>query len=261
MSQEVPRGSADTAVSSPLPCLEQEAVLDRLLSDPGQSCWVLDGYDEFHRRLNSPVELPDPETPLPAADLVSALLTRRLLPGSTVLLTCRDRDVPDLDGSEDKVGQLLPWDHQQIREHVDGFFAANGKNPLVEVKIPAGLPETKTGFCLEGDGSDGRLGSEAADLLFSSRHLLALSSLPALCNICCVFLQRLLRGKRQTQEEERGGRPDVERRNDPNGAETSEIPRTLTQLYLAVVAAFLSRGGGGGGGGVDDRMHTSPSQR
>uniref|UniRef100_A0A3Q3BA05 Protein NLRC5-like n=1 Tax=Kryptolebias marmoratus TaxID=37003 RepID=A0A3Q3BA05_KRYMA len=179
-----------------------KAVMDYLVSNPEQSCWLLDGYDEFHGKLNTQNQPLDSETPVPAADLLSGLLNRQLLPGSTVLLTCRLRDLPDLDGLTDKVGQLLPWDHQEIREYVHSFFGVK----------------------------DGSLGSEAADLLFSSRHLLAMSSFPALCNICCVFLQHLLQEKGH------------------------EVPATLTQLYLAVVAAFLSRWPHGG---EDDRTNTS----
>ncbi|XP_037539229.1 NLR family, CARD domain containing 5 [Nematolebias whitei] len=228
----------------------KKAVMDYLLSNPEQSCWVLDGYDEFHRKLSRRDEPLDPETPVPAADLVSGLVSRQLLPGSTVLLTCRVRDVSDLDGLADKVGQLLPWDHQEIREYVDSFFGVK----------------------------DGSPGSEAADLLFSSRHLLAMSSLPALCNICCVFLQHLLQEKRRKastnpletrdkgaqnpdvrQEEDGHGDSSRGQRTDPNRAETSsssaEVPPTRTQLYLAVVSAFLSRRPHEGGG--EDPTNTS----
>uniref|UniRef100_A0A3B5LH12 NACHT domain-containing protein n=1 Tax=Xiphophorus couchianus TaxID=32473 RepID=A0A3B5LH12_9TELE len=146
---------------------ETKAVVDYLLSNPEQSCWVLDGYDEFqnklkrHRVQNARL---DSEKPLPVAELISGLLSRRLLAGSTVLVTSRVRDVVDLDGLSDKVGQLLPWDHREVKECVSNFFSAK----------------------------DGRLAADAAEILFSSRHLLAMSSLPALCNICCVFLQHLL---------------------------------------------------------------------
>uniref|UniRef100_A0A3Q3BB44 Protein NLRC5-like n=1 Tax=Kryptolebias marmoratus TaxID=37003 RepID=A0A3Q3BB44_KRYMA len=197
----------------------QKAVMDYLVSNPEQSCWLLDGYDEFHGKLNTQNQPLDSETPVPAADLLSGLLNRQLLPGSTVLLTCRLRDLPDLDGLTDKVGQLLPWDHQEIREYVHSFFEV--------VKLVSVLKNND-------NGSDGSLGSEAADLLFSSRHLLAMSSFPALCNICCVFL--------------------AQRGEETNSSNGDEVPATLTQLYLAVVAAFLSRWPHGG---EDDRTNTS----
>ncbi|XP_017295434.2 NLR family, CARD domain containing 5 [Kryptolebias marmoratus] len=208
----------------------KKAVMDYLVSNPEQSCWLLDGYDEFHGKLNTQNQPLDSETPVPAADLLSGLLNRQLLPGSTVLLTCRLRDLPDLDGLTDKVGQLLPWDHQEIREYVHSFFGVK----------------------------DGSLGSEAADLLFSSRHLLAMSSFPALCNICCVFLQHLLqekgrKGSKNTPEVRKAA-GSAQRGEETNSSNGDEVPATLTQLYLAVVAAFLSRWPHGG---EDDRTNTS----
>lgn len=68
------------------------------------------------------------EDPLPVADLISGLLNRQILPGSTVLVTCRVRDLIDLDGISDKVGQLLGWDQDEIKEYVDNFFGAKGEN-------------------------------------------------------------------------------------------------------------------------------------
>jgi len=89
---------------------------------------------EFHRKLNrrevqsEPLDL---EKPLPVADLISGLLSRQLLPGSTILVTCRVRDVIDLDGFSDKVGNLLGWDHHEIKEYVGNFFGEKGKNGIL----------------------------------------------------------------------------------------------------------------------------------
>lgn len=105
--------------------------MDYLLSNPEQSCWVLDGYDEFHSKLTKQEvqgDLLDPEKPLPVTDLISGLLNRQLLPGCTVVVTCRVRDVIDLEGMADKVGQLLEWDRQEIEEYVDNFFGVKGEN-------------------------------------------------------------------------------------------------------------------------------------
>lgn len=104
---------------------EQRAILDYLLSNPEQSCWVLDGYDEFHSKVAKQKvqrEPLDPYTPLPVADLISGLLNRQLLPGCTVVVTCRSRDIIDLEGISDKVGQLVGWDQHQIKEYVGNFF-------------------------------------------------------------------------------------------------------------------------------------------
>ncbi|XP_015242697.1 PREDICTED: protein NLRC5 [Cyprinodon variegatus] len=233
----------------------KQAIVDYLISNPEQSCWVLDGYDEFHKKLkkqkvqNEPL---DSEKPLHVAELISGLLNRRLLAGSSVLVTCRLRDVIDLDGLPDKVGQLLPWDHQEIKEYIKSFF----------------------------DLKEGNLGPDAAGILFSNRHLLAMSSLAALCYICCVFLQNLLRqcrdeegrqilkekgaeAKNQDQEKREpmaGGEGNLQRaqqsRQTLKGEPTfmhdkkispglsctlAQIPATQTQIYLAAVGAFLSR--------------------
>ncbi|XP_047241336.1 NLR family, CARD domain containing 5 isoform X2 [Girardinichthys multiradiatus] len=219
----------------------KQAIVDYLLSNPEQSCWVLDGYDEFQEKLkrqNVRNELLDIEKPLPVADLISGLLNRRLLAGSTVLVTCRLRDVIDLDGLSDKVGQLLSWDHHEIKEYVNSFFGVK----------------------------DGNLGADAADVLFSSRHLLAMSTLPALCNICCIFLQHLLHQRRDTEENkmlEKNGaeatKKDLEiGESQPQRSLSStltQIPATQTQIYLTAVAAFLSQHPHQRGG--NDRPETS----
>uniref|UniRef100_A0A672HZ51 NACHT domain-containing protein n=1 Tax=Salarias fasciatus TaxID=181472 RepID=A0A672HZ51_SALFA len=229
--------------------MAKRTIVEYLLSNPEQSCWVLDGYDEFQGKLSRADPhrgTPGLENSLPVADLISGLLNRQILPGSTVLVTCRLRDVVDLDGVSDKVGQLLGWNHQEIREYVDNFFR----------------------------GKDKALGEKAADLLFSSRHLLSMSSLPALCNICCICLDYLLLGERrqavrssrigETEKGADGGAqipPDhkvttekdahTERSTDilgngTNGGDelfqtTSEVPNTLTQIYLTLLSAFLAR--------------------
>lgn len=107
----------------------QRAILDYLLSNPEQSCWVLDGYDEFHSKLTAQEvkELLDVENPLPVADIISGLLHRQLLPGCTVLVTCRTRDVVDLEDISDKVGQLHGWGCHEVKEYVDNFFGVKGK--------------------------------------------------------------------------------------------------------------------------------------
>lgn len=104
--------------------------MDYLLSNPEQCCWVLDGYDEFHSKITKQEVQPDllhAERILPVAELISGLLNRQILPGCTVVVTCRARDVADLEGIPDKVGQLLGWDCQAIKEYVHNFFRVKGK--------------------------------------------------------------------------------------------------------------------------------------
>ncbi|XP_034061773.1 protein NLRC5 isoform X1 [Gymnodraco acuticeps] len=244
------------------------AIVDYLISNPEQSCWVLDGYDEFHSKITKQElhgEPLDADKSLPVSDLVSGLLNRQLLPGCTVVVTCRARNVSDLEGLSDKVGHLLGWDRHEIKEYVDNFFG------------------------LKGHSSHKAIGPQAADLLLSSRHLLAMSSLPGLCNTCCICLEYLLlearepskreihresgtearrnaesneekelhipgggRGEEGRRGESYGPRGDQRRGNDdiltdgtngraqPTPTE-AQIPPTLTQIYLTVICAFLSR--------------------
>lgn len=112
---------------------EQRAVLDNIVSNPEQIYWVLDGYDVFPSNISrqkEPKHIMDPEERLPVSALISGLLNRQLLPGCTVVVTCRERDVSDLDGMSDKVGQLLRWGIHEIKVHVDNFFGAKGKKGI-----------------------------------------------------------------------------------------------------------------------------------
>uniref|UniRef100_A0A8D0AQZ9 NLR family CARD domain containing 5 n=1 Tax=Sander lucioperca TaxID=283035 RepID=A0A8D0AQZ9_SANLU len=244
---------------------EKRAIVDYLLSNPEQSCWVLDGYEEFHSKLTRQEvqrELLDPEQPLPVADLISGLLNRHLLPGCTVVVTCRARDVMDFEGILDKVGQLQGWDCHEIKEYVDNFFQ------------------------IKGHSANKAVGVQAADLLLSSRHLLAMSSLPALCNICCICLEHLLlkggnprgtqipeetgseRRRKAREKEEKGvqiaggGRGEEDIMMDgTNGrgqmpSTQAQIPSTLTQVYLTILGAFLSRDPNTRGG--NDEPKTTP---
>ncbi|XP_074533690.1 protein NLRC5 [Halichoeres trimaculatus] len=241
---------------------EKQAILDYLLANPEQSCWVLDGYDEFHSKLckqEKQREPLDPKTPLPVLDLISGLLNHQLLPGCTIVITCRVRDAMDLEGIADKVGLLQGWENQEILEYVHNYFRVQ---------------------------AHGGFGEQAADLLFSSQHLLAMSSLPGLCNICCICLEHLLQVERtsggtqtlggrtrETQKtareekvkglhiqeggrgsggshgaslpEGRGGSADTMMDVTNGRAQLlltqAQIPSTLTQVYLTVLGAFLSR--------------------
>lgn len=107
--------------------------MDYLLSHPEQSCWVLDGYDEFNSKLTrqeANSELLDPEKSLSVPELISGLLNRQLLPGCTVLTTCR-APCRDLEGLSDKVGHLAGWDSQDIKEYVYSFFQVKGTNRTI----------------------------------------------------------------------------------------------------------------------------------
>lgn len=107
--------------------------MDYLISNPEQSCWVLDGYDEFSSKvLKQEVqkELLSLEIRLPVADLITGLLNRQLLPGCTLVVTCRTRNV-FLEAISDKVGQLVGWDCNDIKEYAHNFFGVKGDKMLL----------------------------------------------------------------------------------------------------------------------------------
>lgn len=110
--------------------------MDHLLSNPEQSYWVLDGYDEFKYKLikYSNNALLDPRKPLTVAELISGLLNRHILPGCTVVVTCRVHNTTALDGIADKVGQLQHWSLREIKEYVDNYFKLKGKglHPVIQ---------------------------------------------------------------------------------------------------------------------------------
>ncbi|KAK7891941.1 hypothetical protein WMY93_023904 [Mugilogobius chulae] len=184
---------------------EKKAIMDYLLSNPQQSCWILDGYDEFQENLNEGdnknAQL-DPRSPRPVAELISALLHRHILPGCTVVITCRVRDATDLERKADKVGEIQPWNHHQIKQYVDKYFQLKGN----------------TDFW-----------SHATSLLFSNKHLAAISSIPALCNFSCICLEHLLQEMQPRCE----GKEDARL--------VPQVPSTLTSVYLTSIATFLSR--------------------
>lgn len=97
---------------------------------------------------------------------------------------------------------------------------------------------------------------QAANLLLSNRHLLSMSSLPALCNICCICVKHLLLedkegatgGQSANKEEESGSPPgtkdketkDKLAQTNGRGSNVGQMPPTRTQVYLTVLRAFLS---------------------
>lgn len=122
----------------------------------------------------------------------------------------------------------------------------------------------------EGDRDKQGIGIQAADLLLSTRHLVSMSALPALCNIICISLEHLLLHVKSTeldkmsegterktknekdrveqmQREERkpGNEERVENESPPLVGKSrhlsiqDHIPFTLTQVCLTVLGSFL----------------------
>lgn len=146
---------------------QAEAVLNYVVANQEEVCFILDGYDEFRGKFANPGDLRDsfdPLHPLPMAELLSGLCAQKILPHCTLLVTCRPRDVADLfDSSGCRIGDILGFDKERIREYVRRYF-------------------------WKGDEA---LKERAVNHLTSSRHLLTMCHVPALCHICCVCLEHL----------------------------------------------------------------------
>ncbi|XP_036810261.1 NLR family, CARD domain containing 5 isoform X4 [Oncorhynchus mykiss] len=175
---------------------ECTAVLDFILENPEKICLIFDGYDEFHTKITHSGKLNssfDPLCPLPMAELISGLCSRRILPGCTLLITCRPRDVTDLESSVDCIGELLGFNQRSVKEYAEQYFQDKGLN----------------------------LKEKAVSHLLANHHLLTMCYLPALCHICCVCLDHIF---------------------SSGGSELlPQLPNTLTQVYLQILCAFLSR--------------------
>ncbi|KAF5890835.1 protein NLRC5 isoform X1, partial [Clarias magur] len=147
---------------------QSEAVLNYVLSNPEKICFIFDGYDEFGARFTDPKELDGDVNhyqKLPLADLLSALCSSKILPGCTVLVTCRPRDAFDLFGSSGYfVAELLGFSQQRVQEYTEEYFHEKGS----EIK------------------------ERAVSLLMNSHHLLSMSHVPGLCHVCCVCLDHFL---------------------------------------------------------------------
>ncbi|XP_023675597.2 protein NLRC5 [Paramormyrops kingsleyae] len=172
---------------------DSENILAFVLENPKQVWLIFDGYDEFRSRFTPPARPSDPFDPqqhLTVSELFSGLCSGRILPGSSIMVTCRARDMLDLpDNDLSQVGELLGFDQQRVREYAEHYF--QGKTHR----------------------------EHAVNVLLKSRHLLSMSSIPALCFMCCVCLDHLFSDKP----------------HKPN------LPETVTQVYIQILNAFISR--------------------
>uniref|UniRef100_A0A6Q2ZGV2 NACHT domain-containing protein n=1 Tax=Esox lucius TaxID=8010 RepID=A0A6Q2ZGV2_ESOLU len=150
---------------------EGVAVLDFILHNPEKICLIFDGYDEFHTKithLETQSSSFDPLSPVPMAELIAGLCSGRILPGCTLLITCRPRDVTDLETLVDciRIGWLLGFNKSSVKEYADQYFQDRGED----------------------------LKKKAVGHLLSNHQLLTMSYLPALCHICCVCLEHMFSG-------------------------------------------------------------------
>ncbi|KAJ8335575.1 hypothetical protein SKAU_G00389170 [Synaphobranchus kaupii] len=172
-----------------------EAVLAYMQANPEKICVIFDGYDEFRSKFTrwEPDASWDPQRTLSVLELFSGLCSGRILPGCSVLLTCRPRNTVDLPDSTME-GELLGFDRQQVKEYAEQYFQGKGhKEDLVRH-------------------------------LLASRHILTMCYLPALCHLCCICLDHLF---------SQGPHPPP------------QLPATVTQVYLQILTAFISKLPGG----------------
>nr|AFN73234.1 NLRC5d protein [Danio rerio] len=174
---------------------EKEEVFAFILTHPEKVCFILDGYDEFRAKLTDPRELEstvDLSTPMPMADLLSGLCSRKILPDCTVLVTCRPRDVTYMFGSPGLITcELQGFDRLGVKEYAEQYF-----HEKVDLK------------------------TNAVNLLMDNRHLLSMSHVPGLCHICCICVDYLF---------------------SSGEALNHQLPTSLTQIYIQILLAFLSR--------------------
>ncbi|KAJ8271909.1 hypothetical protein COCON_G00107680 [Conger conger] len=139
-----------------------EAVLAYMQANPEKVCMIFDGYDEFRSKFThwkSDASW-DPWRTLSVLELFSGLCSGRILPGCSVLVTCRPRNTVDLPESAVE-GELLGFDRQQVKEYAEQYFQGKDhKENLVQH-------------------------------LLASRHILTMCYVPALCHLCCVCLDHL----------------------------------------------------------------------
>lgn len=176
---------------------QSEAVFEFIFSNPEKVCFIFDGYDEFRAKFTNPEKLDsaiDPNERMAMPDLLSGLCNRKILPNCTVLVTCRPRDVTDMFGSPGSVTcELLGFDRLGVKEYAEQYFHKKGDE----------------------------LKQKAVNSLMENRHLLSMSYVPGLCQICCVCMDYLF--------------SSVGDQGNP------QLPISLTQIYIQILSAFLNR--------------------
>ncbi|KAI5762661.1 NLRC5 [Gulo gulo luscus] len=152
---------------------------------------IFDGLDQALHPHSSRGQA-GPEDPSPALALFSGLCRGTLLPGCWVLATSRPGKLPDCLPAEAATVHMWGFDRPRVEEYVGRFF-----------------PD--------------RPGQEAALAeLRGSRHLQSLCAVPALCQVTCLCLLRLLPGS-------------------PPGQSAALLP-TVTQNYVQMLSTLGPRG-------------------
>ncbi|XP_032710302.1 protein NLRC5 isoform X2 [Lontra canadensis] len=152
---------------------------------------IFDGLDQALHPRSSRGQA-GPEDPSPALALFSRLCRGTLLPGCWVLATSRPGKLPDCLPAEAATVHMWGFDRPRVEEYVGRFFP-------------------------DQPGQEAALAE-----LRGSRHLQSLCTVPALCQVTCLCLLRLLPGS-------------------PPGQSAALLP-TVTQNYVQMLSTLGPRG-------------------
>ncbi|XP_044932031.1 protein NLRC5 isoform X8 [Mustela putorius furo] len=152
---------------------------------------IFDGLDQALHPRSSRGQA-GPEDPSPALDLFSSLCRGTLLPGCWVLATSRPGKLPNCLPTEAATVHMWGFDRPRVEEYVGRFFP-------------------------DQPGQEAALAE-----LRGSRHLQSLCAVPALCQVTCLCLLRLLPGS-------------------PPGQSAALLP-TVTQNYVQMLSTLGPRG-------------------
>ncbi|XP_008066228.1 protein NLRC5 [Carlito syrichta] len=163
---------------------DSDAIFQYLEENADQVLLIFDGLDEAVHHYPSR-ETRGPDDPGPALSLFSGLCRGVLLPGCWVMATSRPGKLPACLPTEAAMVHMWGFDGPRVEEYASRFFSAGPSR------------------------------EEALAELRTSGRLQSLCAVPALCQVACLCLYRLLPGK-------------------ASGQSATFLP-TMTQLYMQMV--------------------------
>ncbi|XP_048461957.1 NLR family, CARD domain containing 5 [Rhincodon typus] len=141
------------------------AVFRFIIGNPEKILILFDGFDEFVGKafVHTFAVSSDPMAPLSVGELFSSLYNGKLLPGCTILITSRPKDVLSLPlDVVSQVGEVSGFDECKIEEYAHRFF------------------------------KDSKQNHRAICHLQTNRKILNMCYIPAMCWIVFLCLERLL---------------------------------------------------------------------
>lgn len=169
----------------------RDAVFQYLEENANEVLLIFDGLEEALASCSSG-ETVGPEDPGSALALFASLCRGKLLPGCWVIATSRPGKLPACLPTEAAIVHMWGFDGPRVEEYVGRFF------------------------------SDELLQKSALAELRANRHLQSMCAVPALCQVACLCLRRLLPGSSPGQ--------------------SSALLSTVTQNYVQMVLALSPHG-------------------